>query len=113
MLEKSLKFPKLPPVSVHPVIVRVLERAARGQSMAAAAAAEGVALTEGVELDAYHDGKPVCPVRPSWMIGGTPVFVAEDGIPATVVQARRQSLARALGQPVCFLETSSWVTVTP
>ncbi len=100
-------------MSVHPAIVRVLERAARGQSVAAAAAAEGVALAEGVEIDAHHDGKPVCPVRPSWMIGGTPVFVAEEGIPPTVVQARRQSLARALGQPVCFLATNSWATAIP
>ena len=100
-------------MSVHPAIVRVLERAARGQSVAAAAAAEGVALAEGVELDACHDGKPVCPVRPSWMIAGTPVFVAEEGIPPSVAEARRQSLARALGQPVCFLATASWAAATP
>ena len=100
-------------MSVHPAIVRVLERAARGQSVVAAAAAEGVHVAEGVELDACHDGKPVCPVRPSWMIAGTPVFVAEEGIPPTVVQARRQSLARALGQPVCFLAANSWASVAP
>jgi len=52
-------------------------------------------------------------VRPSWMIGGTPVFVAEESIPPTVVQARRLSLARALGQPVCFLATASWEAVAP
>ena len=100
-------------MSVHPAIARVLERAARGQSVAAAAAAEGLHVAEGVELDACHDGKPVCPVRPSWMIAGTPVFVVDEGIPASVAEARRRSLARALGQPVGFLASGSWSAATP
>ena len=91
---------------------RVLDRAARGEALARAAEAEGVACAPGTDLDACHDGKPVCTVRPLAFLGETPVF-AETSAPAAVLDPRRRSLARALGRPVAFLGAGSWSVAAP
>jgi len=95
-----------------PAIARVLDRAVRGESLATAAAAEGVSITESVELDACHDGKPVCCVRPLALLDSFPVF-AESPAAAPILASRRASLARALNRPVGFLAAASWTTTTP
>ena len=92
---------------VTPAAARVLDRACRGEDLSRAAAAESVACLPGADLDAHHDGKPVCTVRPSAFLDGLPVF-AEANAPASVVQSRRRSLAAALGGPVAFLSDGSW-----
>ena len=91
---------------------RVLDRASRGEPLAEAAAAESVACRPGAELDACHDGKPVCAVRALATLGDLPVF-AESPAPAPILAARRESLARALGRPVAFLAAGSWRVAAP
>lgn len=88
-------------------VSRVLDRAARGEDLAAAAAAESVPCRPGDEMDACHDGKPVCAVRALATLGDLPVF-AESPAPPSVLAARRESLARALGRPVAFLAAGGW-----
>lgn len=95
-----------------PAAARVLDRASRGEALALAAAGESVDLAPGGELDACHDGKPVCAVRPLALLAGVPVF-AEADAPAALLLARRDSLARALNRPVVFLGSGSWSIVAP
>jgi hypothetical protein len=95
-----------------PAATRVLDRAARGEELARAAAAESVLLDPVAELDACHDGKPVCTVRPLALLAGVPVF-AESAAPEPILAARRDSLARALSRPVAFLGSGAWTLVAP
>lgn len=95
-----------------PAAARVLDRASRGEALARAAAGESVDLRPGAELDACHDGKPVCAVRPLAVLAGVPVFADAD-VPEPVLAARRGSLARALNRPVAFLGSGSWRVVAP
>lgn len=95
-----------------PAAARVLDRASRGEALALAAAGESVDLGPGAELDACHDGKPVCAVRPLAVLAGVPVF-AEADAPQAVLSARRDSLARALNRPVAFLGSACWSVVAP
>ena len=92
---------------------RVLDRASRGEELSRAAAAESVDLHAGGELDACHDGKPVCTVRPRAFLGGAPVFAETNEAPAPVLASRRQSLARSLNRTVIFLGPSSWSMANP
>lgn len=95
-----------------PAVTRVLDRASRGEPLARAAAGESLALGPAGELDACHDGKPVCVVRPQAFLDGFPVFSEAPAAPE-VVRARRRSLARALNRPVIFLGDASWSVVAP
>ena len=97
---------------VDPAAARVLDRVTRGEALARAAAAESVRLGPGAELDACHDGKPVCTVRPIAVLDTLPVF-AEEPAPAPVRDARRRSLAAALARPVAFLSPGSWHLQNP
>ncbi len=93
-------------------VSRVLDRASRGEALARAAAAESVSCRADVAIDACHDGKPVCPVRPLVLLADLPVF-AEAPAPASVLAARRRSLAAALARPVAFLSPGSWHLQNP
>jgi hypothetical protein len=93
-------------------VARVLDRASRGETLARAAAAEAVDLAPGVDLDACHEGKPVCTVRPLGLIGALPVFAEFPAAPS-IQAARRDALARALARPVAFLGAGSWCVVAP
>ena len=93
-------------------VSRVLDRASRGEALSAAAAAESVDCRAGADVDACHDGKPVCTVRPLALLGGMPVF-EETPAPAAIQSARRASLARALARPVAFLGAGSWRVAAP
>ena len=95
-----------------PAAARVLDRASRGEALARAAAGETVDLRPGADLDACHDGKPVCAVRPLALLAGVPVF-AETAAPGPILAARRASLVRALGRPVAFLGAGAWRVVAP
>lgn len=95
-----------------PAVTRVLDRALRGEALARAAAAEAVVLEPGADLDACHDGKPVCAVRPLAVLAGLPVF-PEASAPSPVLAARRASLARALNRPVAFLGSDLWSVAAP
>jgi len=98
---------------VDPAVARVLDRATRGEALARAAAEEAVDLAPGDELDASHDGKPVCTVRPLAFLAGFPVFAEAMSAPAPVLAARRTSLARALNRPVAFLGADAWSVASP
>ena len=91
---------------------RVLDRASRGEALARAANEESVACQAAVEVDACHDGKPVCTVRPLAFLSGLPVF-AEEPAPVSVLEARRRSLAAALARPVAFLSPGAWHLQAP
>ena len=91
---------------------RVLDRASRGEALARAAAAESVGLRDDVAIDACHDGKPVCPVRPLAVLADLPVF-AEEPAPEAVLSSRRRSLAAALARPVAFLSPGAWHLQSP
>jgi hypothetical protein len=93
-------------------VSRVLDRASRGEALSAAAAAEAVDCRTGAEVDACHDGKPVCTVRPLALLGPLPVF-ADSPAPASIQAARRASLARSLARPVAFLGAGDWCVVAP
>ncbi len=96
-----------------PAAARVLDRASRGEALARAAAAESVAFLADVAIDACHDGKPVCPVRPLAVLADIPVFAEAASAPPSVLAARRSSLARALNRPVAFLGAGAWSVAAP
>lgn len=98
---------------IAPAAARVLDRATRGEALARAAAEESVGLGPGAELDACHDGKPVCTVRPIAVLDNLPVFAEAASAPPSVLAARRASLARALNRPVAFLGAGAWSVAAP
>lgn len=87
-------------MSVSSPVDRVLARIARGDDVAAACSAEGLACQRDVRVDAHYDGKPVCAVTLPWVVDGHAILMADETVAASVAEARLASLASALAMPV-------------
>ena len=90
-------------MSVSSPVDRVLARIARGDDVAAACSAEGLACQRDVRVDAHYDGKPVCAVTLPWVVDGHAILMADETVAASVAEARLTSLASALAMPVRIL----------
>ena len=90
-------------MSASASVDRVLARIAQGEDVAAACAAEDVACSRDVRVDAHYDGKPVCAVTLPWVVDGHALLMADGTVAASVAEERLASLASALAMPVCVI----------
>ncbi|MGA0133497.1 MAG: hypothetical protein ACO3ND_03985 [Opitutales bacterium] len=87
-------------MSASAPVDRVLARISRGDDVASACAAEGLACARDVLVDAHYDGKPVCTVTLPWVVDGHALLMADESVAASVAEDRLASLASALAMPV-------------
>jgi hypothetical protein len=99
-------------MSLKSTVVRVLDRATRGESILLSAQLERVEIKTMVTVDAHFDGKPVCPVLIDYIIDGVAVQWLDSKIPQSIAMQRAQSLASALLIPLCVISSQGWQEVS-
>ena len=97
---------------IKSTVTRVLDRAIRGESILLSAQLERVDIKTMVTIDAYYDGKPVCPVLIDYIIDGVAVQWLDPKISPSIAMQRAESLSSALLIPLCVIHNQGWQEVS-